>query len=230
VFYTSTGPALIGNWFERNSGAGGGGLNLQVGAAPPVDANTFVSNTAGIGGGIYLFQAGAVTLTNNLVIRNTAAGAGGGVVIVESPARLINNTVADNTSDGVWFAGAEGAAIVNNIIAGNSGDGLERDTIQSTASYTADYNDLVGNANAYQNLPPGAHDRTANPQFVATGSDLPAYYHLQNTSPVSTTGSPAWAPARDIDGDVRSLGSGVSMGADEIAWPAQHVYLPVVLK
>jgi hypothetical protein len=226
LFSASPGLTLGGNWFEANSAGQGGGLYLQTGAAPRVEANTIVSNTASLGGGFFLQQAGPAMIVNNIVARNVATAplATGGIQINESPARIINNTLAENKNDGVWFTAAGGVVVVNNIIYGHTGDGIER--YNDTASYTVGYNDLFGNGRAYVGLPPGAHDLALNPQFVAAGSDLGAYYHIQATSPVSATGEVAWAPPLDIDGEVRNSDGKVSMGADEL--PVYPIYLPLI--
>jgi parallel beta-helix repeat protein len=202
VFGNSSGLTLQSNWFQDNSAGSGGGMNLDTGAAPLVDANTFVTNTAAMGGGIYTYLAGAAEVTNNILARNTASGGGGGVAVVESPLQLINNTIADNTLDGVWFAEAEGVTIVNNIISGNSDNGIQHYIfgVSPTMSYTVAYNDVYGNANPYRDLTPGAGNMSVDPQFVGAGPNLTAYYHIQDTSPVSVTGSTSWAPQRDIDG------------------------------
>ncbi|MCL4300631.1 MAG: right-handed parallel beta-helix repeat-containing protein [Anaerolineae bacterium] len=229
VVSASPGLTLGGNWFEANLAGHGGGLCLQTGAAPRVDGNTIVSNTASLGGGFFLDQAGPAMIVNNIVARNVATAplASGGIQISESPVRIINNTLAENKNDGVWFNTAEGVVIANNIIYGHTGDGIENWN-NDTASYTADYNDLFGNGRAYVGLTAGVHDRALNPQFVAAGPDLGAYYHIQATSPVSAAGSIAWAPPLDIDGDTRIFGGSVSMGADELPVPVFRLYLPLI--
>ena len=152
-----------------------------------------------------------------------------------SPARIVNNTIADNTGDGVFFQEAEGVAIVNNIVSGNLGHGIEHysDTlwVSPTLAYTADYNDVWSNSGGhYAGLGGGVHDLHVNPQFVGSGPDLRAFYHIQAPSPVSMTGSTAWAPEYDLDGDRRLWGGSVSMGADEIAIVERRIYLPIVLR
>jgi parallel beta-helix repeat protein len=232
-FGNSSGPALLGNWFEGNSAGSGGGLSLESSTAAAVDSNTFVTNTANIGAGIHLYEAGAVSVTNNIIARNiSSGGAGGGVVASRSPVHLVNNTISDNTGDGVWFYHAENIAVVNNIISGNSGDGIERSTVPSTTvNYTVAYNDVYNNSgNAFENLSAGSGNLAVDPKFVAGGPNLTAYYHIQASSPISTTGSMSWAPARDIDLDLRDLGGSVSMGADEIPLTEYRTYLPLTLK
>ncbi len=218
---TSSGPALVTNLFEGNSAsANGGGLAIEMGAAPLVDSNSFVTNTASLGGGISFYQSGVATFTNNIVARNvsTAPGLMGGLQLASSPARIVNNTVVSNTGSGIWFKESNGMAIVNNIVVSNTTYGIEQDSATTTPISTTDYNDVYGNTSGnYYLVGAGVHDMSVNPRFVAASPDLAAYYHIQASSPVSTTGSPAWAPGHDIDGQPRFSDGKVSMGADEIA-------------
>ncbi len=217
------------NTIVSNTAAGlGGGTFITTSDSLLLDANTIVSNTSDEGGGIALFQSGAVTLTNNIVARNNTAGSGDGIAVEESAGRIINNTVADNFGNGIWFSSTQSVTVVNNIVAGHSsGTGIWR---ESTASYTADYNDYFGNSTNHIGLVDGANDLTLNPLFVASGPSLFAYYHLQSTSPISETGSIAWAPDQDIDRDFRKLGGFASMGADEFGLASGKVFLPLIMR
>jgi hypothetical protein len=232
VLGPSTGPMIQGNWFEDNQGSAGGGVYIGSQGAPPINANTIVSNTAGIGGGIYMWNSGESFITNNIIARNTKpsgpGGIGSGVAIIESPGQLINNTIADNHENGVYFSEAEGMAIVNNIISGNTYFGIIEDLESNTLDTTIDYNDLYGNSNPYSGgVTGGLNDMYVNPLFISSG-DFFEYYHIQDVSPVGTTGAITWAPGYDIDGDLRLLGGSVSMGADEIYLSA--IFLPLVEK
>lgn len=218
---SATALKVEGNWFESNSAVnGGGGLYVGQGAAPLVNANVFVTNTAPTGSAIFLMQAGPVTVTNNILARNT--GVGCAINVQQTAARIVNNTIADTTGCGVGFNQAEGIILANNIMHhSSSGWGIFG---TNTALHTEDYNDLVGDANS---LPAGSHDLSVDPQFVGAG-DLRAYYHIKATSPISKTGSLAWAPAKDIDGDPRT--GFTSMGADQIPIQARGLYLPLVMR
>jgi len=216
----SEGPTIQGNWFENNAGGAGGGVYIGNQAAPEINANVIVSNTAGIGGGIYMWLSGESRITNNIIARNTKpagpGGIGSGVAVIASPGVLINNTIADNHEKGIYFSEAEGTVIVNNIISGNTSYGIFEDPGSSTSDYTVDYNDVFGNSNPYSGgVIAGPNNISLDPLFIGSG-DWFVYYHLQEGSPVSTTGSTSWAPGYDIDGDLRHLGGSVSMGADEI--------------
>ena len=218
------------NRFEYNSSGQGGALEVDSGAAPLIDANTIISNTAGFGGGIFLYNAGSVSITNNIIARNHG-GYGGGIVCNESPAKIINNTIDDNDGDGVFFSDADGIAIVNNIISGNSGNGIESDPSEPTSNFTADYNDLFNNTSAnYSGLPAGSNDLFFDPKFEGASPNLFDYYHIQKSSPVSTTGSTTWAPLRDIDSEWRNLFGSVSMGADEVLDGVIITYFPLIFK
>ena len=227
--------ALQGNTFQGNSVTYyGGGLHMDSGAVPLVNANAFFGNTASFGGGVYAYQTGEVQILNNIMAQNSASTAGAGLSIVESPAHVINNTVSDNSGaggDGVYFSEAENIVIINNIITGNSDVGIERYLLDGpTDVFTVDYNDVWDNTYNYDNVSVGTHDLSTDPQFLGTG-DLTNQYHIMVSSPVSETGSVSWAPTRDIDHHLRALLDGTaSMGADEIEFPHYSNYLPLALR
>jgi parallel beta-helix repeat protein len=178
---------------------------------------------------MYFYQSGIVTVTNNVIARNvsTCPGLMGGLQISESPARVINNTIANNTGDGIYLDNSPGAVTANNIIVNNSTDGIERDFADTTI-YTIAYNDVYMNNINYRNVLTGTNDVSVNPSFVGSGPNLAAYYHILPTSPVSKTGSLAWAPAQDIDGEARILCA--SMGADQLNCVTNRLFLPLVIK
>jgi hypothetical protein len=233
VFGSSVNSSIRANWLECNivSGSGGGigivGTSGDTSAL--VDGNVLITNTAMSGGGMHLQDSGIVTITNNVFSRNVVTStAGAGIALLSSPGRVVNNSIVDNTGGGIYLNLAVGAAIVNNIIVGNSGNGVER---ADTAGYYLDYNDLYVNGVDYSNVLAGAHDLTVDPVFVGTGVDVPRLYRLQPGSPVSATGSIAWAPFRDIGGRWRLSGGSVSMGAYEAPGSVElNVFLPLVLR
>lgn len=227
---------VAGNWLERNASLTGGGLAVDGNATTIIDGNGVFSNTAqASGGGLYLLASPAVTLTNNLVTGNRSNPAdpiGAGVMAYESTMRLVNNTIADNLGDGVWFRLAEGARIVNNIITNNhygtKGSGIAQSQVVPTTDYQILYNDVWGNTGAgnYTNVISGAGNLSVDPQVVAEGG-LFKFFHIRPTSPVRATGSLAWAPGYDVDGQPRGVLGWTAMGADEVLYQA---YLPVSMR
>jgi parallel beta-helix repeat protein len=224
---SSNGVTLDHNSFESNSAVlAGGGLDLENGAVALVNANTIVTNTAEGGAGVSIYSAGVVTFTNNIVARNvTQATYPSGLNIYGTAARITNNTISDNSWLGIYFHTSNGIVIANNIISGN-GMGIYR-AEGTTPSYTADYNDVYNNSGGnYYNVALGAHDLSVNPGFIGSGNML-AYYHLQTTSAVGKSGSLAYAPPFDIDGELR-MNCSISMGADQIS--CSHLYLPLIMR
>ncbi len=227
-----TGPSTVinidGNWFEANSAVlVGGGLNLENVAMAVVNANTIVTNTAYGGAGVSIESAGLVTFTNNIVARNAALSTNPTALNIYNAApRIINNTIADNPGPGpaVYMHTADGIVVVNNIISGN-GTGLYRAEGTMTTD-TVDYNDVHSNTvQNYYAVMPGSHDVSISPDFAGAG-DMRAYYHLLATSPIYKAGSLSWAPAKDIDGDLRIICA--SMGADQLG--CTRMYLPLIVK
>jgi parallel beta-helix repeat protein len=136
-------------------------------------------------------------------------------------ARVANNTVANNGAGGILFSGASGIQVVNNIVLSNTFGIVRLDG----SSYTADYNDVYSNTFNYTSVLTGTHDANVDPLFLGTGN-MSNYYHLKATSPVSKTGSLAYAPPFDIDGERRAVCT--SMGADQIC--STSLFLPLILK
>jgi hypothetical protein len=70
---------------------------------------------------------------------------------------------------------------------------------------TVTYSNVMGGFSGDGNI-------DANPQF-ATGGD----WHLAENSPCIDTANPDVAPGTDLDGELRPVGNGYDMGADEFA-------------
>lgn len=221
---TSDGLALEHNTVQSNSATStGGGLELAMGAVARVDANLIVSNTARAVPGVSIDEAGAVTFTNNIVAHNIGwPSYPGGLQVYGTAARVVNNTIADNSRLGIYLQDVNGAVVANNIVYGH----LTGIDLADQPAFVLDYNDVYANiitSTNYVGVSPGSHDVSVDPSFVGSG-DLFSYYHLQPTTPLIPTSSPAWAPPDDIDGQVRVACN--TPGADQI--PCRYLALPEV--
>ncbi len=216
-FYLTGGTsAITANQITSNTAyMHGGGLYIAD-CAGSVERNTILSNqaTTGSGGGIYAVNFSG-SLNNNLIAKNVADAVGGLYASgFDSTSELINNTIADNVgtlaeSVGGMQAAGVSSVLKNNIFWNNGADdlygGLEGAGILNEGAVGISYSlidDYVGtNNNIY-----------ADPAFAnAVGSD----YSLTAGSPAIDTGTANGAPALDIEGNSRSQGAGVDMGAYE---------------
>jgi len=232
------GPATIaGNIISSNVAGSGGGIFCS--GPVTIINNTISANMAGMGGGIYcmsgtitgnritgnlawglraygggIYCTGPVTISNNIVAGNEVLGFdeayAGGIGCYSCSPVLSNNTIVRNEgcpSSGVWLYKST-SAVSNNIIAFN--------TIYSSGSTPILRNNCVYNPiwHAYEGLPPGAGDISADPGLVDSAN---GNYHLAVGSPCIDTGwnGTSGLTAFDMDGEGRIFGGRIDIGADE---------------
>jgi hypothetical protein len=174
----------------------GQGVNASY-CAVTITQSTLSGNT---GGGISLAQS-SYTVENCLIVGNGKSDPGGsqiGGVFISAPgatASFVNNTVADNgikggaTAGGVWCVG--GGTVLNSIVWGNA--------VAQQKDCTLTYADIQGGGNGTGVIadPPG---------FVGqSDGGVGGYdYHLAAGSACIDKGTPAGAPALDLDGTPRT--------------------------
>lgn len=193
------------NVIYGNGTAGGSGINMDGVTNSVVRNNLLYDNHAS---GISLYQIdGATGSRNNLIINNT--------VINASNARWCINI----------NSGSTGNTLRNNILYNyHSFRGVITVDSASLAGFSSDYNSLMNrmsadgdstilNLSGWQALGYDAHSFVATPtdHFVVPTSD----FHLLDTSPAIDAGTTTNAPATDLDGGARPVGSGVDIGAYE---------------
>jgi hypothetical protein len=102
--------------------------------------------------------------------------------------------------------------VTNSILWGNTAVSSGNQIYGTSTTVT--YSDVEGGFTGSGNI-------NSNPLFVLSdpaGAGTPKTtgdYHIQSGSPVINQGTATGAPADDMDGDSRPLGSGIDMGADE---------------
>jgi predicted outer membrane repeat protein len=205
-----------------NTGTIAGGILVEnSGSATIQNGSDIYSNeaTGTLGGGIYNTTSGTVTITASTIRGNKAKQHGGastwengGGINNAGTITIMNSTIAGNHGPNGGGLNTTGTATVTNSIfwdnSGNSG----KEEINGTAAVT--YSDVEGSYTGTGNI--NLDPVFVTPAQASSGTPTPAGdFHIQSGSNVVDQGTGTGAPADDIDGDSRPLGSGIDMGADE---------------
>ena len=231
--FANSSITLAANTFTDNTAGSGGGLYLY-GQPAGLEANVVISNTAttGDGGGIMLNASDAV-LANTVIADNrlgNAARHGSGLYVYGASPRLLHTTISRNAGgdgSGVYVSdpgmpGTQSVVVMTNTIVASNTVGI---AVTGHNSVTLNATLWYANADGSLSLSgAGAitctDDYSGDPAFADDG------YHLTADSAAIDQGVAAGVPV-DLDGDVRPIGGGYDLGADEIP---RRVYLPLVLR
>jgi len=194
------GADIIGNLFERNSAAVGGGVFGSNEPPHVISDNTFRGNLAsGGGGGVYLIGEGAVTISFNLFVSDTSNHGGGLDNSGRDSVRVFNNTfdrchagLRTGGGNAIWWAtgGDIGAVIKNNIITNTTtglalGGAIGGDE-SVVSAVDVDFNTVWNNTpQDYYRFSPGVHSLAADPLYCDPGN---SDYRLRSDSPCLGTG------------------------------------------
>jgi len=240
VFVLKGEAVISGNTITHNTAAySGGGLYLARDAISEVEGNTIANNQSASGGAARL-DAPQVSLLGNIMLQNQSSSAisasgeglqltmvnnvvaGGGergIQLGTGQAELLHNTIVGQDR-GLILANDTEATLTNNIVAYQSKQGIVVGTI-TPLPVTADHNLFWGNGS---DPFVGENPVLGPPSFVNRAADD---YHLGLGSAAVDAGVDAGV-STDIDGDVRPLGGGFDIGADEWVAPAIYLYLPLL--
>lgn len=241
---------ITNNTIRGNTASWAAGMRISWQSTAAVQSNIIVGNraTEWDGGGVYIDSYSNVSVNANTITNNVVGGSGGGMVIANgSQVTVTNNVIALNVgpdSDGIAVWGDEDCdvQIINNSIISNAAEGIQADAgtvlarnnviygnyvgihnYQSGATVSSDHNAFWNTGAEHINVTPGPGDISSDPLFVNFAS---GDYHLRIGSPCINAGTPAGAPATDIEGRPRDAVP--DLGAYE--WHGFRVYLPIVLK
>ena len=205
-------PTIDNSLFINNDAAMmGGGIYAHPHASATIMNSTFIENYAyGAGGGAIYLKTSNATVINSIMTGNIApSGSGGGLRIDYSSPIIKNSTISDNTAalgGGVYSWGEDVAFQMTNSIIWNNKGTSNYDQMWTQGIPVVTYSDIQGGWEGEGNL-------DADPLFVGEGD-----YHLTADSPCIDAGIDAEVYV-DIDDDVRPLGQGFDMGADEYVPP-----------
>lgn len=215
------------NGLNMSQGAGGG---LATYSASPLISNcVFTGNNANDGGGIYLYySSSSPAFTNCAMVNNTASGSGGGMFIGFSTTPfIVNCTIAGNTATagGGLFSYLIATPNLSNCIIWGNNSGIASTVSTPVISYSIVQGGYTGTGNSgsdplfYNSADPDGTDN----KWMTMDDGL----RVQAGSPALDNGTATGAPATDIRGAARPLGSGYDMGAYEgpLCFPDNHVYV-----
>jgi hypothetical protein len=209
---------------EGNTSAQHGGGVALNGATASFNRSRIVGNTAaGHGGGIEVWAARLNMV--NVVIADNHAALGNGIYLYESPLNALHTTIARNSGgqgSGIFanhdLPAANTVALTNTILTNQTVG------ITATATNTVMLNGVLWYGNGTNTDGVGSFNvqnaTMGDPAFAADG------YHLTRNSEAIDHGVNAGV-AIDLDGDLRPIGNGTDLGADEFSF---KVYLPLIVR
>ncbi len=214
VYNINSEPAITGCTFIGNLSSNYGGAVYNISTWAIFSDCYFIDNSVGYinaskGGGLYS-KYSRDTFTNCVFRNNETDGFGGGLYSLGSYGLTVVNcsfsgNQAGDQGGGIWSDGSP--VIKNSILWGNSADNSGNEIYDEYSAAAITYSCLNG-------LFPGTGNLNTNPDF-ASQTDL----RLQEGSPCIDTGTSTEAPATDILGQTRPIGSGWDMGAYEMPEP-----------
>jgi hypothetical protein len=233
---------ITGGYYGSQSGAG---VFIDECSATITNSTIIGNRADFGGGGILCTGALKTPLIYNCIIIGNAGGFGGGGIECRGASpRIINCVITGNGGETVGgiFCGTGSPYILNSTIYGNGGRftggvSLGNSTSTTTITNSIIWGNMVGGGSTpqinpgsgtvlliYSNVDQDGFEGTNNnirlsPDFVyVAGTDAAVWdLHLQPSSPCINAGtnSASELPLFDIDGDPRSSGGAVDMGADE---------------
>jgi hypothetical protein len=182
-------------------------------------ANRIYSNSAGEGSGIALWGTAAM-LINNTVVDNSSASyetlGGCGVCVLDSTSRMWHTTIARNTAieggTGVCVLSSQlgsYAEMTNTIVADHALAGV----FVADQFSSATLNGVLWHGNTTDAIDPYFALLVTN-QYTGSPAFAPDGYHLTSGSAAIDQGV-ATSVNKDIDSQIRPMGNGPDLGADE---------------
>ena len=228
VYFGSSAGQIINCAFDGNEGDRGGAVALIGNSVTAIENSIFSSNYArNYGGAIYINDGAGATVSTTKFLYNKAVREGGAISFSGNNTLTVTNTLfnkniaKENNSDILADESAQQQCILTNvtIINGISTNGqvcrfdgipsITNSIIQGGVAYNSE-RPLTANNNCTSNdwSELGAGNIQSAPQLTSNGYPL-------SSSPCINAGTTTNAPAKDIDGISRPVGSGIDIGCYE---------------
>lgn len=197
-------PRILATRITQNGENGIFSIVRYQGRVQPQIERSWITDNKGFGfSWVNMLNMGNLNggITNTVISRNE----GGGIYLDSLGSfRVVNSTITDNARFGIYWSRntPSGPLVVNSILWNpnaddlySTGDPWTTGEVKYCDIEDGDFSGASGNF-------------SADPLFVDD-------YHIGVCSPAMNAGAATYAPAVDIDGDPRPLGSAPDVGADE---------------
>ncbi len=236
--YEEDASIIYRNEIRGNRGRSGGGIAVLESSTPIIAANEITRNgnfdSVDYGGGIFVEDSNPCILSNVIAFNGKVGDEvcfapleGGGIYLQNSAAEIVGNTIWGNVTLGSAFDPAVGGGIAiygfaapllrNNLIWDNVADPQFGPNLYESmfVSPIHDLNCIENGSNPFDFF-------AADPGLIdPDGED----FHLKFTSELKDVGSTAAGSCvlspTDFEGDLRVVGTGIDIGADEFS---EHLY------
>ncbi len=196
-------PVILASVFDSNfAGLSGGGIDFKY--ASPTVSNTILSgNSAGLNGGAAALWESAGLWTNCLIVENSAEFGAGLDIMASSPVLKHCTTSANGASTGgsIYSGMFSDVVVANAILWGSSPDEIFLES-----------GDVLVTSSNIEGGWAGAGNLSADPLFSDPEN---GNYRIVAGSPCADAGEDV-SVSIDLDGDLRPLGAGFDIGADEL--------------
>lgn len=208
------------SFISDNTSAGAIGGGMLISGTTATFERTMISGNANSqrGGGGYVYTA-TPTFRNCIVSGNKATSFEGGGLLFDGlgvSATIINSTFSGNKAGTTGGAiGIRNGALVtvkNSILYGDGGVGGSSEVSSTVSASFSDIDQVGYEGSTNLSIKPFF----VNPMSYDSAPTSSGDYHLMAYSPAIDMGTATDAPGDDFDGNLRPLGSGVDMGADEV--------------
>ena len=220
---------MNGNSFLNNRAANDYGAVAVFSSALEFTGNTLAGNETARTAGLHLGSVVPFTVTNNIIAANRSAYdwiSEPAVLVQGGGGQFMHNTIAQNNSAyGLLVEGGASVVLTNTILVSHTLG------ISVTAGSTAALEGTLWGSGAWANgekwggagaIDTGAVNLFGDPDFV---DPVSGDYHIGSHSAALNAGVDAGVKL-DIDGELRPLGAGFEIGADEIQ--GSRLYMPLV--
>ena len=222
LYISQAQPRIEGTSILINKAHRGGGIYLENATFPIIRRAKIQENISGLGGaGIYSKKSIAPQIMNTLITENRSDLYGGGIYLDGvSSANFLFSTIAQNVAN---YTGTAGDALYGNQLSPGfmAKNCIFKNGNEKIQIVLDQYSEppIIEHSAIAQTVYQSSTNIDDDPLFLQYDATVPDY-HLQTGSPCQDKADTASLIIRDLDGNMRTVGSAPDMGVYESnEWP-----------